>query len=76
MERAGGKGSILVCSSEPQEEIGRRVLELVEAQHEKARKFLKDNREKLDVLAQFPYLEKEIITSKEFMETLTGREKE
>ena len=44
-------------------------MELVKAQHEKARKILTDNRKKLDELAQFLY-EKETITGDEFMQIL------
>ena len=44
-------------------------MELVKAQHEKARKILTDNRKKLDELAQFLY-EKETITGEEFMQIL------
>ena len=66
----GGDAS-LTCSPETQREIDRKVVELVKAQHEKARKILEDNREKLNELAAFLY-EKETITGEEFMEILTG----
>ena len=49
------------------------LLELVKSQHEKARKILSDNREKLDELAMFLY-EKETITGEEFMEILNGKD--
>ena len=68
----GGDAS-LTCSPETQKEIDRKVVELVKAQHEKAKKILEDNREKLDALAKFLY-EKETITGEEFMEILTGGE--
>ena len=42
---------------------------MVKKQHEKARKILEDNRDKLDELANFLY-EKETITGDEFMEIL------
>ena len=45
------------------------VVELVKAQHAKARKILEDNRSKLDELAQYLY-QKETITGEEFMEIL------
>ena len=48
---------------------------LVKEQHDKAKKLLEDNRAKLDELAQFLY-EKETITGDEFMEILTGGEKQ
>ena len=47
------------------------MVELVKAQHAKARKRLEDHREKLDELAGFLY-EKETITGEEFMEILKG----
>ena len=52
-----------------QKEIDRRVVELVKQQHEKARKILEENREKLDQLAKVLY-ENETITGDEFMEIL------
>ena len=70
-----GGDTSLTCSADTQREIDRKVVELVKAQHEKARKLLEDNREKLDTLAQFLY-EKETITGEEFMEILTGGEKQ
>ena len=70
----GGDAS-LACSPETQREIDRQVVELVKRQHEKARKILEENREKLDQLAQFLY-EKETITGDEFMAILTGGEKQ
>ena len=48
---------------------------MVKTQHEKAKKILEDNRDKLDELAGFLY-EKETITGEEFMEILTGGEKQ
>ena len=61
-----GGDTSLTCSPETQREIDRKVVELVKVQHEKARKILEENREKLDELAAFLY-EKETITGKEFM---------
>ena len=69
----GGDAS-LACSPETQREIDRQVVELVKRQHEKARRILEENREKLDQLAQFLY-EKETITGEEFMEILMGGER-
>ena len=70
-----GGDTSLTCSPETQREIDRKVVELVKRQHEKAKKILKDNREKLDALAKFLY-EKETITGDEFMEVLTGGSKQ
>ncbi len=69
-----GGDTSLACSPETQREIDRKVVELVKRQHEKAKKILEDNREKLDELARFLY-EKETITGDEFMAILTGGEK-
>lgn len=66
-----GGDTSLACSSDTQNEIDRKVVELVKAQHEKARNILKENRSKLDELAKFLY-EKETITGEEFMEILEG----
>ncbi len=65
----GGDAS-LACAAETQREIDRKVVELVKKQHEKAGRILKENREKLDELAQFLY-ERETITGEEFMRILT-----
>ena len=64
----GGDAS-LACSAETQRRIDEKVVELVRTQHEKAVRILKENRSKLDELAQFLY-EKETITGEEFMEIL------
>ena len=71
----GGDAS-LACSADTQNEIDRKVVELVKRQHEKASKILADNRAKLDELAKYLY-EKETITGEEFMSILDkGGEKE
>ena len=64
----GGDAS-LACSAETQTQIDRQVVELVKKQHEKARKILTENRQKLDELAAYLY-EKETITGEEFMSIL------
>lgn len=64
----GGDAS-MVCSSDTQKEIDKKVIELVRSQHEKARKILSENRTLLDKLAQHLY-EKETITGDEFMSIL------
>ena len=71
----GGDAS-LACSADTQNEIDRKVVELVKRQHEKASKILADSRAKLDELAKYLY-EKETITGEEFMSILDkGGEKE
>lgn len=64
----GGDAS-LACSADTQKEIDRQVTELVKKQHQKAKKLLLDNRNKLDELSNYLY-EKETITGEEFMEIL------
>ena len=64
----GGDAS-LACSAETQREIDQKTIELVKAQHEKARKLLEEHRAKLDELASYLY-EKETITGDEFMAIL------
>lgn len=64
-----GGDTSLACSADTQKEIDRKVVEMVKSLHEKARKILLENREKLDELAQFLY-EKETITGDEFMAIL------
>lgn len=68
-----GGDTSLTCSMDTQKEIDKKVVELVKTQHEKAKKILADNREKLDELAQFLY-EKETITGEEFMQILNRKE--
>ena len=59
----------LACSADTQKEIDRKVIATVKEQHEKARRILRENRELLDMLAQYLY-EKETITGEEFMRIL------
>ncbi|MGN1160012.1 MAG: ATP-dependent zinc metalloprotease FtsH [Lachnospiraceae bacterium] len=66
----GGDAS-LACSAELQGKIDHQVIELIKAQHEKAKQILTENREKLDRLANYLY-EKETITGDEFMEILNN----
>ena len=61
-----GGDTSLACSAEMQAEIDRQVIALVKKQHEKAARILRENRQKLDELAQYLY-EKETITGEEFM---------
>ena len=64
-----GGDTSLACSGETQKEIDEKVVALVKAQHEKAKKLLLENRAVLDQLAQYLY-EKETITGDEFMRIL------
>ena len=64
-----GGDTSLACSADTQNRIDEKVVELVKAQHEKAKKILQDNRAKLDELAKYLY-EKETITGEEFMKIL------
>ena len=66
----GGDAS-LACSAETQAEIDRQVVSLIKKQHSKALSILRDNREKLDEIADFLY-EKETITGDEFMQILNS----
>jgi cell division protease FtsH len=66
-----GGDAALACSADMQKEIDKKVIETIKAQHEKARRLLADNRQKLDELASYLY-EKETITGSEFM-TILGR---
>ena len=64
-----GGDTSLSCAADTQKEIDEKVVQLVKAEHEKARKILAENREKLDELAMYLY-EKETITGDEFMDIL------
>ena len=64
-----GGDTSLACSADTQKRIDEKVVELVKAQHEKAKQLLLANRERLDALASYLY-EKETITGEEFMQIL------
>ncbi len=64
-----GGDTSLTCSPQTQKDIDTKVVALVREQHEKAIRLLKENRSKLDELAQYLY-EKETITGEQFMEIL------
>ena len=66
----GGDAS-LACSAETQTKIDQQVVALVKRKHQKALDILRENRTKLDELANFLY-EKETITGEEFMGILNG----
>ncbi len=59
----------LACSAETQTKIDEKVVEVVKAQYEKAKKIITENKRKLDQLAQYLYIN-ETITGDEFMEIL------
>lgn len=67
----GGDAS-LMCSPEASAKIDREVLSIIKSAHEKARKILEENIDKLHELSDF-LLEKETITGQEFMEILNGK---
>ena len=69
----GGDAS-LQCSEETAGKIDAAVLGLIKEAHGRAREILSENREKLDVLAEY-LLEKETITGEEFMQLLQREEK-
>lgn len=64
-----GGDSSLACSFETQTLVDKKVIEVVETQHEKALKILEENKEKLHELAKYLY-ENETITGEEFMNIL------
>ncbi len=64
-----GGDTTLACSAATQQQIDKQVVDLVHAQHEKAKKLLEEHIDKLDELAAFLY-EKETITGEEFMHIL------
>ena len=64
-----GGDAALQCSEATAGKIDAKVLALIKEAHEKARTILQDNRDKLDVLAQY-LLEKETITGEQFMALL------
>ena len=70
-----GGDAALACSPDTQKQIDQKVVELVKRQHQKAQNILQENRAKLDELASYLY-EKETITGEEFMQILTGGDKQ
>lgn len=67
----GGDAS-LACSERTAATVDDKVVEVVRAQHEKARQILVDNRAKLDEISKYLY-EKETITGEEFMRILNAQ---
>ena len=68
-----GGDTSFACSQKTAGRIDAKVLAIIKEAHDKARQILSENREKLDVLAQF-LLEKETITGEEFMALLHQEE--
>ena len=68
----GGDAS-LSCSPETQALMDKKVTEVVEEQHQKALKILKENEDKLHQLADYLY-QHETITGQEFMDILERKE--
>ena len=66
----GGDAS-LACSETTAADIDRQVVQIVRTQHQKALQILRENRGKLDEIAQYLY-EKETISGEEFMRILTA----
>ena len=68
-----GGDTSLACSAETAAKIDQQVVELVKAQHAKAKQILTENNAKLHELAKYLY-EKETITGQEFMDILEKRQ--
>lgn len=64
-----GGDTSLACSAETQAKIDKKVSDLIRTEHEKAKKILNDNMEKLEEISKYLY-EKETITGEEFMKIL------
>ena len=67
-----GGDTALACSAETQTKIDEKVVEVVKAQYEKAKKIITENKRKLDQLAQYLYIN-ETITGDEFMDILNQK---
>ena len=67
-----GGDTSLACSAETQSMIDKKVVELVRGQHQKALDILKENKRKMDELAEYLYF-RETITGEEFMKILTRK---
>ena len=67
-----GGDTSLACSAETQSLIDKKVVELVRAQHQKALQILKENKRKMDELAEYLYF-RETITGDEFMTILNRK---
>ena len=67
-----GGDTSLACSAETQSMIDKKVVELVRRQHKKALDILRENKRKMDELAEYLYF-RETITGEEFMKILTRK---
>lgn len=65
-----GGDTTFACSAETQALIDKKVSELIRAEHEKAKKILNENKDKLEEISKYLY-EKETITGEEFMKILS-----
>lgn len=68
-----GGDTSLACSSETQTEIDKKVVNVVKEQYKKATVIIRENRRKLDEIAQYLY-ERETITGEEFMKILLKKD--
>ena len=68
-----GGDTSLACAPETSARIDQMVVDIVKDQHEKARKLLKDNEDKLRELSKY-LCEKETITGEEFMHILEKKD--
>ena len=67
-----GGDTSLACSADTQSMIDQKVVELVRGQHQKALDILRENKRKMDELAEYLYF-RETITGDEFMKILTRK---
>ena len=67
-----GGDTSLACSAQTQALIDQKVVELVRRQHQKALQILRDNKRKMDELAEYLYF-RETITGEDFMRILTRK---
>ena len=67
-----GGDTSLACSADTQSMIDKKVVELVRGQHQKALDILRENKRKMDELAEYLYF-RETIPGDEFMKILTRK---
>lgn len=68
-----GGDTSLMCSNDTAAVVDKKVVEVVRAQHEKARRIIEENMDKLHELAKHLY-DQETITGEEFMSILDSKE--
>lgn len=68
-----GGDTSLACSPETQTQIDKKVVDVVKEQYGKAADIIRENRRKLDEIAQYLY-ERETITGEEFMKILLKKD--